>query len=91
MAYSIHCHVSGKVQGVWFRAWTREQALELNLNGWVRNLPDGRVECLAQGGKEEVEEFRRRLHQGPPYSDVRDVACKPVEPDGKLTEFFIRY
>ena len=86
---SLHCVVSGLVQGVWFRAWTREQALKLGLTGWVRNLPDGRVETLAQGGDDALQSFRNLLRKGPPLSDVRAVECLPAEAD-PLADFTIR-
>ena len=50
----VHLVVSGRVQGVWFRAGTREQALQLGLCGWVKNCPDGTVEIHAEGGKEAL-------------------------------------
>lgn len=72
---SVHCVVSGRVQGVWFRAWTRQQALELGLAGWVRNLADGSVETVAQGSEAAIQEFRQRLWQGSPGSHVVGVDC----------------
>lgn len=57
--------VSGRVQGVGFRWFTREAGRELGLAGRVRNLPDGRVEVAAVGGPERLEAFRERLRQGP--------------------------
>ena len=86
---SVRCIVSGLVQGVWFRAWTREQALRLGLAGWVRNLPDGRVEILAQGGDEALRTFRGLLPQGPPRSEVSAVECFDVQAD-PLADFTIR-
>lgn len=62
--------VSGRVQGVAFRYWTRETADRLGLSGWVRNLPDGRVEVLAQGDEEAMAKLDRALLQGPPLSRV---------------------
>ena len=61
----IHCFVSGKVQGVWFRASTKDEAEKLGLTGWTRNLADGRVEVLACGDKEKIMKFYAWLKQGP--------------------------
>jgi acylphosphatase len=65
--------VSGKVQGVCFRASTREQALKLGLRGHARNLPDGRVEVLAQGDASALDALHRWLHAGPPMARVDSV------------------
>lgn len=66
-------HVKGKVQGVWFRAWTIEQATELGLDGWVRNRHDGSVEAVAVGPADKVEELIARCRQGSPASRVDAV------------------
>ncbi len=76
--------VSGKVQGVWFRAGTREQALLLGLSGYAANLADGRVEVQAQGNAEAVAKLEQWLWQGPVLAkvdkmDVMDMACIPEE------------
>ena len=65
--------VSGKVQGVCFRASTREQALKLGLRGHARNLADGRVEVLAQGDAPALDALHRWLHAGPPMARVDSV------------------
>lgn len=65
--------VSGRVQGVAFRYWTRETASRLGLDGWTRNLPDGRVEVLAQGDEETLERLHKALRQGSPLSSVAGV------------------
>jgi len=74
----IHCFVSGLVQGVWFRASTEEQAKKLGLTGWVRNVPDGRVEVLACGDKEKVLQLYEWLKQGPKRAKVSDVSYEEV-------------
>jgi acylphosphatase len=66
-------HVKGKVQGVWFRAWTIEQATELGLDGWVRNRHDGSVEAVAVGTPDQVEQLIERCRQGSPASRVDAV------------------
>lgn len=65
--------VSGRVQGVFFRASTRERALELGLRGHAVNLPDGRVEVVAAGGAESVEKLAAWLEHGPPMARVARV------------------
>lgn len=70
----IHCYVSGKVQGVWFRASTQEQAQRLNITGWARNLPDGRVEVLACGKKENIAELYEWLKHGPQGAKVTELS-----------------
>lgn len=80
MSRCIHCFVSGRVQGVFFRAATQNEARELGLSGWVRNLPDGRVEVLACGAGPAVEALQRWLWEGPPHARVEDVTCDPGEP-----------
>jgi len=65
--------VSGKVQGVFFRASTREQALKLGLRGYAKNWPDGRVEVLAEGDAFAIDALERWLHVGPPMAKVETV------------------
>lgn len=62
--------IAGKVQGVWFRASTREQALRLGLRGRASNLPDGRVEVLAVGDEDAIEQLANWLQHGPPLARV---------------------
>ena len=75
---SIHCYVSGKVQGVWFRAATKTQAKALGLTGWARNLPDGRVEVMASGDVDKINTLREWLKQGPPSARVDELICEEV-------------
>ena len=72
--------VKGKVQGVWFRASTREQAQRLGLTGHALNLPDGRVEVLACGDTSALEALEKWLWQGPDLAQVSAVEWEPVEP-----------
>ena len=73
--------VSGKVQGVFFRASTREQAQRLGLGGHARNLPDGRVEVLAVGDADAIDELATWLRQGPPQARVEAVQRKAATGD----------
>lgn len=73
MPESKHFVITGRVQGVSFRANACKKAQNLGLRGWVRNLPDGRVEALALGAAAELESFERWLWQGPEQADVTNV------------------
>lgn len=67
--------VSGRVQGVWFRASTRQKALDFGLGGHAINLPDGRVEVLAEGVPSALGQLDDWLRQGPPLAQVQDLSC----------------
>lgn len=80
--------VSGRVQGVFYRASTREQALALDLTGMARNLVDGRVEVIACGAPEAIDRLERWLHRGPPAARVEQVlreVCEDWAGDGFAT------
>ena len=81
MVRSLHCLVSGRVQGVGYRSFVLDHARGLGLTGWTRNLPDGRVEVLAQGSDEALDEFARRLRKGPSWArvDAVDASMEPRE------------
>ena len=76
----ILCTITGRVQGVAFRAATLQMAQRLHLTGWVRNRDDGRVETLASGNIAALDAFRAWLHQGPPYARVSEVDCTEHPP-----------
>jgi acylphosphatase len=73
MSLSKRFLVSGRVQGVFFRASTQERARDLGLKGWVRNLPDGRVEVMAAGSPGALQQLENWLWQGPDRADVDEV------------------
>jgi acylphosphatase len=73
--------VSGKVQGVWFRASTRDQANTLGLRGYARNLADGRVEVLAAGDDAAIDRLAAWLRQGPPQARVVELERIPAHDD----------
>lgn len=75
---SIHCFVSGKVQGVWFRANTQKEAQQLGLTGWVRNLGDGRVELMASGTRDQIGALKAWLRRGPELAEVTDMECQEI-------------
>jgi acylphosphatase len=68
-----HWFVSGRVQGVGFRAFVQRRASELGVEGWARNLEDGRVEVYGVGVPKKLSDLAAALHAGPPMSDVRTV------------------
>ncbi|HEY9777281.1 MAG TPA: acylphosphatase [Planktothrix sp.] len=70
---TLHLYVSGRVQGVFYRQTTREKASQLGLSGWVRNLPDGRVEIEASGTQEQLQSLLDWAHDGPPHATVSEV------------------
>ena len=72
-------HVTGRVQGVWFRGWTVDQARDLGLNGWVRNRRDGNVEILAEGSEEAIAELIRRCREGPSAARVDRVEVEEAD------------
>lgn len=87
----IHVYVSGRVQGVFFRAETERAARALNLAGWVRNLDDGRVEALFEGDDLSADQMLSWCHSGPPHARVESVESGEEPFAGNLTGFTIRY
>lgn len=87
MEICVRCVVSGRVQGVWFRASTRDQALRLGLRGEAINRRDGRVEVLACGEQAAVDRLRAWLWEGPVHAEVTDVRCEPVAVPNGLAGF----
>ena len=77
---AVRAVIRGKVQGVWFRAWTTEHADALGLDGWVRNRDDGSVEALFSGPADKVEAMLKRCGEGPPAATVTDVERFEAEP-----------
>ncbi|WP_440953452.1 acylphosphatase [Methanococcoides sp. FTZ1] len=83
-------YVSGRVQGVYFRAFTLKVAARLGLVGYAQNLPDGRVKVIAQGEKSLILELVDNLRIGPELSSVEDLDINWSAPFDELTEFFIK-
>jgi len=85
------CHylISGRVQGVYYRASTVKQARLLGVTGWVRNLPDGRVEAFACGDTEQLKQLQAWLWQGPPGAQVTAVDCQEVSWQ-EIKDFVVR-
>jgi acylphosphatase len=82
--------IGGRVQGVGFRYFTEAAAAREGILGWVRNMPDGRVEISAEGDAEALDRFERRLRHGPPYARVERVDVEEMTPTGRETGFTIK-
>jgi acylphosphatase len=90
MRLARHMVVSGRVQGVGFRFFAQAAAVREGLHGWVRNLPDGRVEISAEGEAEALDRFEHRVRHGPPGARVADVEIVDVGAAGSDSGFTIR-
>jgi len=86
----IHAWVTGRVQGVWYRQSTLEEAERAGLVGWVRNLEDGSVEALLQGEERAVRHVEAWLSQGPELATVAEVRTEEEDVQDELTDFSIR-
>jgi acylphosphatase len=85
----LRAFVSGRVQGVGYRAFTRSKAKLLGLKGFVRNLPDGRVEVYAEGKEDALKELLNYLRKGPVLARVDRVEYEFVEPRGEYEDFIV--
>ncbi len=85
-----HVHIAGRVQGVYFRANTARKARSLGLTGWVRNLPDGRVEALFEGENRQAEAMLAWCRTGDPPARVDRIEAAEEKASGGFTDFDIR-
>jgi len=85
-----HIIVKGRVQGVYFRAYTQKQAIKHNLNGFVRNLANGDVEIVAEGDKADLQALVAWCHKGPLLARVSQVIATPHQSDEVFEGFEIR-
>jgi len=83
--------VSGRVQGVFFRSETQDEAIRQNITGWVRNLRDGRVEAVLEGEKDRVDMLIEFCRRGPPGARVTRVEVTWENYTGEFKSFSIRY
>ena len=83
--------ISGKVQGVGFRYFTRQNAMKLGVHGYAKNLLNGKVEVVAEGDKVTLDEFVKILWKGPPASRVEDVKVEARSHSGEYTSFGVKY
>lgn len=91
MKARAHVHISGMVQGVFFRYETQALAEELGVKGWVRNTPGEKVEAIFEGEREKVEQMLDFCRRGPPGAKVTDVEVKWESYRGEFSSFSIRY
>ncbi len=87
----LHVVIEGRVQGVFFRASTREEACSLGLSGWVKNCMDGRVEAVFEGESDNIEQILKWCQNGPPGAMVRNVEVNWEEATGEFDSFSIEY
>ena len=85
-----HLLISGHVQGVFFRQSAQNQARRLGVSGWVRNLPDGRVEAKVWGESEAINALARWCHTGPASAYVTDVSITETTADAGVTGFYVQ-
>ncbi len=88
---TLHAIVSGRVQGVYFREYTRQVAEKNGVRGWVRNNNNGTVEALFTGPKERIEHIKKWLQHGSPLSSVQNVDCSYSKEVIKFPNFQINY
>jgi len=91
MSSRVHLVITGRVQGVWFRANTQKKAKALDLTGWVKNLSDGRVEAVFEGEKENVNQIIGWCKKGPSFARVDDIQIQWETPTGDFSTFTITY
>jgi len=91
MKTRVHVFVGGFVQGVFFRSETMRRARQRRVTGWIKNLPDGRVEAVFEGERADVDEMLLFCRRGPSGAVVKDVKTYYEEPTGEFKDFRVRY
>ncbi|AMM41662.1 acylphosphatase [Candidatus Desulfofervidus auxilii] len=86
-----HVIIKGRVQGVFFRSSTQDEAIRLGLTGWVKNCPDGSVEAVFEGDKKVIEEIIKWCHKGPPWARVNEVKVSWEPYQGEFVRFSVVY
>ncbi len=87
---TVQLIVTGRVQGVYFRAFTQKQAMKLEVSGFVSNKKDGSVEVIACAEQENLDSFINRCHKGPMLAKVKEVVVSEYKPSETFTQFEIR-
>ncbi len=91
MMARAHVYISGRVQGVFFRAETQDNAIQHNVTGWVRNLLDGRVEAVFEGEKEQLDAIIEFCKRGPPGAYVQKLDVTWEDCTGEFSQFRVAY
>lgn len=91
MAVQFEIYITGKVQGVGFRYFAQKKATELDVTGWVKNMPDGRVMVMALGDKTDVDTFIDYLKTGPSMAKVSDVSINKMPEPEQFEDFRVKY
>jgi acylphosphatase len=87
----VHVFISGRVQGVFFRAYTRDAARQAGVSGWVRNMRDGRVEAIFEGDEENVRKMIKWCNEGSPMGRVDSVEVQEEVYTGEFASFMITH
>lgn len=90
MKSCVHVIISGRVQGVWFRASTKQKAKQLKIFGWVKNNPEGTVEAVFEGEENSIKDILDWCHRGPPLAKVTNVEINYREPSNDFGDFLIK-
>ena len=91
ITHRAHALYSGRVQGIGFRYTAERYALDLGLVGWVRNLPDNRVELVCEGTQEKIKEFLDQIQHGPLGPYLKKTVCEWEQPTGEFKDFSIEF
>ena len=91
MKSSVHVIISGRVQGVWFRASNKNKAEQLGITGWVRNTSEGDVEAVFVGDKDILDEMIKWCNQGPAHAKVNNVKVENIRSTNDFETFTIKY
>ena len=91
MKSKVHVIISGRVQGVWFRASTKSKAEQFGITGWVRNTSDGNVEAVFEGNKKIIEEMLEWCNHGPPLAKVDNIEVEKQPANDEFDKFSFRY
>ena len=91
METNVFVRVSGRVQGVWFRASTKQKAEQLGVTGWIRNTSDGCIEAIFEGNKNMVKEMVDWCNHGPPHAKVENIEIKNQPVTNAFDGFAIKY
>lgn len=87
----VYILISGRVQGVFFRRFVIHNAMRLNVNGYVKNLGDGKIEAVLEGSEEQVDELIKLCKQGPIGAKIESVDIKEEKYKGEFSNFEVRY